>query len=111
MAKLKPYARTKATDDPAADFCEQLTRDTFTSAFLGGNVIDVEHDGSSVTIDVAHGLQRAYTGAIQIAAGSAATVVVCVLPEDAEEAGVDISRFARFTQGSATAMTSRWRCL
>lgn len=109
MASLKPMRRTSSADDPAADFAEQLTRDPFTAAFLGGNVVDVEHDGSAATVDVAHGLQRVYTGADLMCATDASARVVCVLPEDAQAAGVDIKRFARFTQNAASAMTTRWR--
>jgi hypothetical protein len=111
MAGLKPIRRKDSADDPAADFCEQLTRDKFNAALLGGNTVDVEHDGASTTLDVAHGLQRAYQGAVQVCADSAATVVVCVPPETAQAAGVDIKRFARFEQGAATAMVSRFRVI
>lgn len=106
---LKPYKRTSGTNDSAADFCEQLTRDSQLAAFLGGNVISVTHNGTSATVDVEHGLGRAYTGADMVCASSATSYAVCVLPETAEAAGVNIRRFIRFTQAAATAMTSRWR--
>jgi hypothetical protein len=35
--------------------------------------------------------------------------VVCLLPEDAEADGVDITRYARFRQPTADAMRTRWR--
>jgi hypothetical protein len=106
---LKPYRRTGFGQDAAADFAEQLTRDPFVDAFLSGAVITVDHDGTNLNIDVPHGLDRAYVGAMQICASESDPVVVCLLPEDAEADGVDITRYARFRQPTADAMRTRWR--
>jgi hypothetical protein len=108
MAGLKPYKRTGDAYDPAADFAEQFTRDKFLAAFLGGNVVDAEHDGIAAFVDVEHGLGRAYQGAVLICA-SQAMRVACVLPADAAEAGLDIARFVRIDQAVLALGTSRWR--
>lgn len=105
VSHIQPYKKPAGEPmDLNSQFSEQILNNF---PILFGREIEITFNGTDRSINIQHGLNRAYKGGFVVGVSAVNTRVYIITPEEAAE-DIDIVRFVRIEQSSAKAQTVRF---